>query len=133
MKTVTIRGNLFSGEGIGRKFVRISWVQKQIEEKLGFKPYPGTLNLCVEESEARKLGRALSGNEGIKIIPEKGFFSARCFKALVMNQVEGAIVIPEKPNYSPDVLEILAPISLREKLLLTDGDEVEVTVFASGH
>jgi riboflavin kinase len=42
--------------------------------------------------------------------------------------VKCAIVIPDVPNYPEDVLEIVAPVNLREKLQLKDGDHVEIEV-----
>ena len=47
-------GTVFSGEGNGKKFVDLPWVKQQIEEKLGFSPYLGTLNLRLTEKDAEK-------------------------------------------------------------------------------
>jgi CTP-dependent riboflavin kinase len=40
------------------------------------------------------------------------------------------VVIPEVPGYPEDVIEVISPINLREKLHLVDGSlsEFEVTV-----
>jgi riboflavin kinase len=46
-----------------------------------------------------------------------------------MDKVEGAIIIPQVPFYPEDVLEVIAPFSLRERLKLRDGDEVRLTVY----
>ena len=42
--------------------------------------------------------------------------------------VDGAVIMPKRTHYSKDVLEVIAPVSLRERLGLKDGDEVEVEV-----
>ncbi|MEM3712744.1 MAG: DUF120 domain-containing protein [Thermoproteota archaeon] len=42
--------------------------------------------------------------------------------------MKGAVVIPRVPSYPKDMLEIIAPVNLRETLGLKDGDEIEVTV-----
>lgn len=131
MHTVSLKGKVFSGEGIGRYFMGIAWVRKQVKEKLGFFPHLGTLNVHLQKKEARMLKKILKKSRNLKIIPEKGFFQASLFHALIMNRIEGAIVIPEKPDYPADVLEIIAPYCLRETLSLEDNDEVEIRISLS--
>ena len=121
-----MKGRVFSGGGTGSFFVNLPWAKKQFKEKLGFNPYPGTLNLrLTSRTETENLREA----EGIKIEPQEGFHGGRCFKALVMEKVLGAIVVPDVPDYPPNLLEILAPIHLREAFRLKDGMEVEVAVW----
>ncbi len=129
MNIVTTRGTVFSGEGAGSRFVGIAWAKKQIKEKLGFTPYLGTLNIRLSKKEAKLLKKILRELDGIVITPAKGFFQARCFNALIMNKIKGAIITPEKPDYPSNVLEIIAPIHIREALSLKDSDEVEVAIF----
>ena len=127
MKKITLRGKVFSGGGTGSLFVNLPWAKKQFKEKLGFNPYPGTLNLQLSpRTDVKELGNA---TKGIKIKPPEGFHGGRCFKALVMEKVWGAIVVPDVPGYPPNLLEILAPIHLREALGVKDGMEVKVTVW----
>jgi len=126
VKKITLKGRVFSGGGKGSLFVNLPWAKKQFKEKLGFSPYPGTLNLqLTSKTGTENLRKA----EGIKIEPQEGFHSGRCFKALVMEKVWGAIVMPDVQGYPPDLLEILAPVNLRKTLELKNGMEVEVTVW----
>ena len=127
MKTLCIKGTVFSGKGEGARFIELPWVKKQITEKLGFTPYRGTLNieLTKEEFEKRAL---LEKAESIEISPVKGFSRGRCFKANLMDKLECAIVIPEIPDYPENVIEVIAPTNLREKLQLREGDSVEIKI-----
>jgi CTP-dependent riboflavin kinase len=104
------------------------WVKKQIIEKLGFEPHPGTLNLKLTKQSITAKKQLLKW-KAVEIVPVKGFCCGLCFKARVMNKVEGAIIIPQVPSYPEDVLEVIAPFSLRERLELRDGDEVRLTVY----
>jgi riboflavin kinase len=126
VKKITLNGKVFSGRGTGSFFVNLPWAKKQFKEKLGFNPYPGTLNL---QLESRTDTDILWTAEGIKIEPQESFHSGRCFKALVMKKVWGAIVLPDVQGYPHDLLEILAPVNLRKRLELKDGMEVDVTVW----
>ena len=127
MKTLRIKGIVFSGKGEAAKFIELPWVKRQIVEKLGFTPHSGTLNikLSKEEFEHRTL---LEKAEAIEILPIKGFSRGRCFKANLLNKLKCAIVIPEIPNYPEDMIEVIASTNLREKLQLRDGDSVEVKI-----
>ena len=124
-KNLIVKGKVFSSTKRGKQFVNLSWVKKQINEKIRFNPYPGTLNLRLKnEMGVDKLRKA----NGITIIPEKGYCEGKCFKALIMGKVKGAVVLPDVPKYPADVLEILAPVNLRETLGLKDGMELEITI-----
>lgn len=118
---------VFSGKGEGAEFIKLPWVEKQITEKLGFTPHPGTLNIKLAR-ESLKLRTLLEKAEVIEISPAASFHRGRCFKAYLITNLKCAIVIPETPNYPKDVIELVAPISLREKLQLRDGDYVEVKI-----
>jgi len=118
---------VFSGKGEGAKFIELPWVRKQITEKLGFTPHPGTLNIKLTR-ESLKLRTLLGKIGAIEISPAAGFHRGRCFKAYLINNLKCAVVIPETPNYPRDIIELIAPINLREKLQLRDGDYVQVKI-----
>ena len=126
MKKIKFSGKVFSGKGGGKKFLKLQWVKQQVKEKLGFAPYLGTLNvqLSNESAECRKL---LEKAASMKIRPAEGYCSGKLFNASI-GTVKCAIVIPEVAGYPQNVLEIIAPVNLREKLKLADGDEITVTV-----
>jgi riboflavin kinase len=121
-----VKGKIFSGSGEGAKFTEIPWVRKQIAEKLGFIPYPGTLNIKLTEGIVKF--KLLKRAKAIEILPAEGFCRGRCFNAYFMDTLKCAIVIPEVDNYPEDILEVIAPINLREKFKLKDGDMVNVQI-----
>lgn len=123
---MTLRGRVSSGGGRGNLFVNLPWAEKQFRNKLGFKPYPGTLNLQLTPGTDVKALR--NTMKGIKIKAPEGFHEGRCFKALIMGKHFGAVVVPDVPGYPHDLLEILAPVNLRETLKLKDGVNIEVDV-----
>ena len=126
MKTIEFSGSVFSGRSEGRKFIALPWVKRQIREKLGFIPYPGTLNVRLSE-ESTQRRKFLDDTEGMSICPSEGYCSGLLFKA----EIEGldcAVVVPQVEGYPLDVLEVIASVNLKEKLGLRDGDEITVTV-----
>lgn len=126
-KIFNVRGRVFSGRGEGSKFIELPWVKSQIKEKLGFTPYKGTLNIMLD-GNSLNVRKALKKAKPFIIAPETGYCRGKCFKVSIMNSVEGAIVIPEIEGYQENILEVVAPVNLREKFRLKDGDIVEVSV-----
>ena len=126
MKKIKLSGKVFSGRGEGEKFLELPWVKLQVKEKLGFIPYHGTLNVRLSEESAKRR-KLLEKAASMKVCPAEGYCSGKIFKAFV-GVLECAIVIPEVAGYPRDVLEIIAPANLREKLQLADGDKITVTV-----
>jgi riboflavin kinase len=59
----------------------------------------------------------------------EGFCSGLCFKVSILDKVDGAVVIPQVPDYPEDMIEVIAPISLRKTLKLREGDEVQLTFY----
>lgn len=107
--------------------MELPWVTEQIEEKLGFTPYPGTLNLKLSR-EGVKNRSLLQKTAGMQVSLSQGFHTGRIFEASLREDVECGIVIPQIPNYPQDVIEVIASTNLREKLGLEDGDHVEIRI-----
>jgi riboflavin kinase len=124
---IELFGRVFTGRGEGRKYVELSWVKQQIMEKLGFDPYPGTLNLRLDE-ENMKRRVLLEKDAKLRLCHSEGYCTGLLFKASV-DSVACGVVIPQVENYPDDVFEVVASVNLRQKLGLQDRDSVEVTVF----
>ena len=126
-KVLRVKGKVFSGSGEGAKFIQLPWVKRQIAEKLGFIPYPGTLNIKIIEG-SHELEKLLKKEKAIEVLPAKGFCRGRCLKAILMDNLKCAIVVPEILNYAENTIEVIAQVNLREKFGLRDGDIVEVNI-----
>jgi riboflavin kinase len=126
LKKIKLSGKVFSGQGEGTRFLEQPWVKQQIKEKLGFIPYHGTLNVRLSEESAKRR-KLLEKATAMQVCPAEGYCSGKIFKSSA-GVLECAVVIPEVAGYPADVLEIIAPANLREKLQLADGDQITVTV-----
>jgi riboflavin kinase, archaea type len=123
---LSFEGTVYSGKGTGKKFVALPWVQTQIEQKLGFTPYPGTLNIRLTE-ETKEKRKLLDPKKGLLVKPQTGYYAGVLFRASI-ECLECAVVVPLMPNYPGDVLEVISPLYLRGKLGLIDGKRVTVCV-----
>ena len=128
---LVINGVVFSGLVEGSYYMSLQGYRKQFRSKLGFDPYPGTLNLRVKKEDLN--GRRLL--ESYPFLYVEGFANAKrsygpakCYKAVVNEKYPSAIILPIRAHYGEDVVELIAPQSLRKQLKLKDGDIVRVRV-----
>jgi len=98
-----------------------------VGEKLGFIPYPGTLDVKITE-ESFKLKQTLATANGKRIMPAEGFCNGKAFKAAFKTEPRCGVILPEVPGYPEDLIEVIARQNLRKKFHLSDGDTVQVKV-----
>ena len=91
----------------------------------GFKPYPGTLNVIVPDEYLNHINEVKNNCENI-IEPEEGFGAVKYIKAILNDEITGAIVFPAKTEHTENYLEFIAQDKLRDKLNLKDGDTVTI-------
>jgi len=118
-----LKGTLFSGLGVAR--TRVADNLDLYETKTGMRFIPGTLNLRLPAPpELPDVGVRIDADE----IRTTGH---RTDIMLVPARLRGERVFqlrPQVPVHDPEVLEVLAPFSLRERFDLHDGDEIEIEV-----
>ena len=122
---LTVTGKIVSGAKKGAFFTQLDWVQNQCQEKLGFKPYPGTLNLEIEEEKIPHI-EALFKRSGIELVPpDSDFCSGHVYPVSIMG-VAGAILAPGEDVriHGKNIIELIAPTSLKDAMDVGDGDEV---------
>ena len=125
-KNVSLSGKVLSGLGEGTYYTSIPQYKKQFKDLLGMDIFLGTLNLEVNPSE-----RALFTNsapikiEGFKT-EQRTFGGIDCWKCTVNGKVEAAAILPHRTNHPANIIEIIAPISLRKKFSLENGSIVEI-------
>jgi len=122
-----LTGKIVSGVGQGAFFTRLDWFQEQCQEKLGFKPYPGTLNIKISTDKIPEI-EVLENEEGLEFLPPDAVFcSGRAFPVSIAD-VRGAIIIPaaEVRVHGKNIVEVIAPINLKEKLGVADGDPISL-------
>jgi riboflavin kinase len=127
-------GVVFSGLGEGAYYISQPGYEKQFTEKVGFKPYPGTLNVRVRKEDQEEV-RLLEASPFILIEGftngSRSFGPAKCFQGEIADKVEAALIAPVRTHYAGDVVEMISPQYLRKVLHLKDGDAVKVRAFTS--
>ncbi|WP_455646091.1 DUF120 domain-containing protein [Methanosphaera sp.] len=123
-----LEGTVHSGLQKASKFMEKSVYKEQYPNKLGFEPYPGTLNVKLKNNITldieNKLAPQLKKIEGNEQFGDVFFLEASLsIKENTINK-KGAILFPVKTVYKTDTLEFICEEKLRDTLNLKDGSTV---------
>ena len=124
-------GRVVSGTGQAGFFTRLDWVRQQCLQKLGFAPYPGTLNIQVF-AEYLPTVAVLQGEAGCSLVPPADNFCTGKVLPVTVGGIRGGLIVPEEEVrvHGASTVEVMAPVGLKKHLGLRDGDAVEFVVHA---
>ncbi len=136
LQDILIVGEVTEGIGEGGYYVRIPEYLAQFEEKLGYKPYFGTLNLqlsdlnndLLEENQKSRIPVKIEGfkKEG------RTYGSVECYNCSISRldnqdkKLDVVILNIKRTHHKKNIVEILAKPYLRDILNLKDGDRVRI-------
>ena len=126
---IAFSGAVASGLGEGRYYLSQPGYVVQFSERLGYSPYPGTLNVRVDGAALRKV-ELVAAWTGLRIdgfqATGRTFGGATCFPAR-MNGHPCHLIHPDRTHYK-DVVEFVAADCLRDALHVKDGDPVQIEI-----
>ncbi|VTT87019.1 DNA-binding HTH domain in riboflavin kinase / CTP-dependent archaeal riboflavin kinase [Halorubrum sp. DM2] len=132
---LALRGAITGGMGEGRHYITLPGYAEQFRERLGYDPFPGTLNVNLTEESVRRRGE-MAGIDAVPIDAWEGedrtYGAATCYGVTLVagdeRYEEVHAIVPDRTHHDDDQLELIAPDRLRDALDLEDGDAVEVRV-----
>ncbi len=122
-----LTGKVVTGAKQASLFTQLDWVMEQCAEKLGFIPFPGTLNLEIVADDLGLLPE-LKSEKGVELIPPNPNFCIATVLPIHIGGYEGAVVVPaEGVNiHNEKIVEIISGEKLRSVLNIEDGDSVTI-------
>lgn len=122
------RGRIVRGFGEGAYYLSLPGYEKALVQKLEFRPYPGTLNLRLDKKSQNQ--HAFLRNEDGLFIPgfkweNRQLGGIYVFPCRIGN-IPGALLRPVRTHHGPDIIELVAAVSLKQKLKKKEGDWVKV-------
>lgn len=115
------QGTVVSGLGEGRYYLSQPGYSRQFPTQVGYLPFPGTLNVRLDRDTLRRVAVTRHWG-GIRIdgFQDGGrtFGGATCYPARLQGS-PAHLIRPDRTHYE-DVVEFIAPVSLRETLGLKD-------------
>jgi riboflavin kinase, archaea type len=122
-----ISGVIESGAGKGAYFTQVDWVVKQCENKLDMTPFPGTLNVRINDETVQMLGDFLRESD-VELVPDDPSFCAARVKKVTVGGIAAVVVLPSEDVRIHDnrTIELIASCSLKKRLGLDDGDAITI-------
>ena len=139
--TLSLDGTVTSGMGEGRHYISLSGYMRQFRERLGYEPFPGTLNVELTAESVRSRGEMDALETGTTRIDgwedgDRTFGPATCYAARIdadAGSYDGAhVIVPDRTHHDETQLELIAPVKLRDELALEDGDDLTVHLGGEG-
>jgi riboflavin kinase len=133
--TIDLEGMVISGMGEGAYYMSLDGYRKQFKDKLGYDPYPGTLNVKLVDQVYINARRELGKFPSIFI---EGFSDktrtygwAKCYLAIINNNAikNAAILVLERTHYDDSMLEVIAPCSIKNSIGVQNGDRISIKVY----
>ena len=133
--TIDFEGSVVSGMGEGAYYMSLDGYRRQFKEKLGYEPYPGTLNVRLTDQIFMNARRELGRHPSIFV---EGFSDGtrtygwvKCYRATIDGSDavgDAAVLVLERTHYDDSMLEVIAPVSIKNSTGIKNGDRVKVQV-----
>ncbi|MGD1836086.1 MAG: DUF120 domain-containing protein [Nitrososphaeraceae archaeon] len=127
-------GTIVSGMGEGGYYISLDGYKKQFREKLGYDPYPGTLNVKLSSKIYLDARNKILQYPCI-FIPgfsneSRTFGWVKCYPSIIneSSEINCAILILERTHYDDHIIEVIAPFSIKDKFSLKSGDKIKLKV-----
>ena len=132
--SMMIEGTIVSGVGEGGYYMALDGYRKQFRTKLGYIPYPGTLNVKISGNPS------IRNREKIEYMPYifiKGFSDSKrtygwvkCFPAIINDNsaIQAHLLLLERTHYDKSMVEMISPEYLKGVHGLANGDAIKILV-----
>ena len=129
---IELKGTLISGMGEGAYYMSLKGYTKQFKSKIGYIPFPGTLNVRLDKKvhqESIKQFETLEGNRIQSFSDGKRTYGwVKCFHAKINKSIDCELIILERTHHDNSIMELISKECIRKLEKLKDGSQVTVTI-----
>ena len=147
-KLILFKGKIVTGMGEGAYYMSLDGYKKQFREKLGYEPYPGTLNVKLEDKHYMTSRRDLINHPSIHIEgfknSDRTFGWVKCYAATIIQdptvsdnlnsdvaeikERDVHVLLLERTHHDNSLIEVIGPHSIKEISKLKNGDNVIISI-----
>lgn len=145
---ITLSGVLVSGMGEGAYYMTLDGYTRQFRSKVGYVPFPGTLNVrlsgrrhmeAVRRIKSERVGRMIdSFSDG-----RRTYGWAVCYPALLRAgpaaaddgatgsktaEVKCDLITLERTHHDDSIIELISAVCIREATMISDGSDVTIEI-----
>ena len=129
---IDLKGTLVSGMGEGAYYMGLKGYTKQFQSKIGYIPFPGTLNVRLDQKIHQESIKQFETLNGIKIKSfsdgKRTYGWGKCFSAKLNNSINCQLIVLERTHHDDSVIELISKVCLRKNAKLKDGSKVSIKI-----
>ena len=129
---VELKGTLVSGMGEGAYYMGLKGYTKQFQSKIGYVPFPGTLNVRLDQKIHQESIKQFETLNGVKIKSfsdgKRTYGWVKCFNAKLNNSINCELIILERTHHDDSIIELISKSCLRKTGKLKDGSKVLINI-----
>lgn len=129
---VELNGKLMSGMGEGAYYMSLKGYTKQFKSKIGYIPFPGTLNVKLDKKIHQEAIKQFESLDGIMIKSfsdgKRTYGWVKCFPAKLNHSLDCQLIVLERTHHDDSIVELISEKCLRESGRLKDGSKVTIKI-----
>ena len=143
---ITLSGVLVSGMGEGAYYMTLDGYTRQFRSKMGYVPFPGTLNVRLSGRRHMEAVRRLKSERAGRMIDSfsdgrRTYGWARCYPALLRAgpvdddaagfkaaEVQCDLITLERTHHDDSIIELISAVCIREATMISDGSDVTIEI-----
>ncbi len=129
---VELKGTLVSGMGEGAYYMSLKGYTKQFEKKISYIPFPGTLNVKLNQKKHTEAVRQFDALDGILIDGfsdgKRTYGWVKCFKAKLNKSVDCELIRLERTHHDPSIIELISKRCIRKTAKISDGSKITIRI-----
>ena len=129
---VELIGKIVSGLGEGAYYMSLNGYTKQFKVKIGYVPFPGTLNIKLNQHQATQIIQQLDDLDNTIIDPfsdgKRTYGWVKCFHATLNNSIKCELIRLERTHHDNSVIELISKNNLRRTARLKTGSKVTIKI-----
>lgn len=129
---VHLKGTLVSGMGEGAYYMSLKGYTNQFKEKIGYIPFPGTLNVKLHQKEFIEAISQLDVSNGIKIDGfsdgKRTYGWVKCFDAQLNGSIKCHLIRLERTHHDPSIIELISKKNIRKEKKISNGSNLKIKI-----
>ncbi len=125
------KGTISSGMGEGAYYMSMKGYTKQFKTKLGYVPFPGTLNVKLKDKESIEAKRSLDAYPAIMVDGfsdgKRTYGWVKCYPAKI-NGINAALILLERTHHDDSIVELISEENIKKATKLSTGSKVTIRV-----
>ena len=130
--SIELKGEIISGMGEGAYYMSLKGYTKQFKSKIGYVPFPGTLNVKLYQKEYVEAIQLLDDFDGKKIDSfsdgKRTYGWVKCFTAKLNRTINCQLIRLERTHYDNSIIELISKNSICKTANLKLGSKVSIKI-----